>query len=250
MEEVVGALEEQQHELAALLDGLDESAWASPSACAGWSIGDVVLHLAQTNEMATGSARGDLAGVMARLTDGLRAATDVDDGAALMVEKERGAAVPELHARWRGSCEDLRTALLACDPSARLTWVAGELAARTLGTTRLAETWLHTHDSADGLHVQLVPGERLKHVARLAWRTIPYAFQRAGREPPGPVAFRLTSPSGAPWHHGDDDAPTRVSGDGVELCLVAGQRLAATDSSLVGEGPRADEVLDLIRTFA
>jgi uncharacterized protein (TIGR03084 family) len=229
---------------------LDDLEWAKPSACEGWSIGDVVLHLAQTNEMATGSARGDLAGVMARLTDGLRPATDVDDGAALMVDKERGASVPELHARWKASCEDLRAALLACDPSAQVTWVAGELAARTLGTTRLAETWLHTHDVADGLAVQLVPGERLQHVARLAWRTIPYAFQRAGREPPGPVAFRLTSPSGAPWHHGDDDDPTRITGDGVELCLVAGQRLAAADTGLVGEGRRADEVLHLVRTFA
>jgi uncharacterized protein (TIGR03084 family) len=250
VQEIVEALEEQQAELAGLLAGLDESAWAQPSACAGWSIADVVLHLAQTNEMATASALGDLAGVMARLTEGLRAATDVDDGADLMVAKERGAPAAEVRARWQGSCADLRAALLACDPSDRLQWVAGELAARTLGSTRLAETWLHTHDVADGLGVELVPGERLQHIARLAWRTIPYAFQRAGEEPPGPVAFRLESPGGAPWHYGDDNSPTRITGDGVELCLVAGQRLAAADTSLVGEGPAATAVLRLVRTFA
>jgi len=250
VEEIVSAIEEQQAELGGLLDGLDAAGWDLPSACAGWSISDVVLHLAQTNEMATGSARGDLASVMARMTEGLRAATDIDDGADLMVAKERGAAPSDVHERWKTSCDELRDALLACDPSDRLLWVAGELAARTLGSTRLAETWLHTHDVADGLGVELVPGERLQHVARLAWRTISYAFQRAGREPPGPVAFRLTSPSGSPWHHGDDDAPIRISGDGVELCLVAGQRLDADETGLVGEGPRADEVLHLVRTFA
>jgi uncharacterized protein (TIGR03084 family) len=210
----------------------------------------VVLHLAQTNELATASARGELPSAMVRLTEGLRPADDVDDGAALMVERERGGSPAAVQARWQASCRDLREALLACDPSDRLLWVAGELAARTLGSTRLAETWLHTHDVADGLGLELVPAERLQHVARLAWRTIPYAFQRAGRPVPGPVAFHLTSPSGAPWQFGEDGAPIRIRGDGVELCLVAGQRLAAHDSSLVGEGPRADEVLELVRTFA
>ena len=250
MEEIVSAVAEQQAELDALLAPLDEAAWAAPSACAGWSISDVVLHMAQTNELATASARGELPELMARLYDGLRAATDIDDGAALVVEKERGAPPVEVDRRWKASCEDLRDALLACDPSDRLTWVAGELAARTLGTTRLAETWLHTGDVADGLDVELVPTDRVHPVARLAWRTLPYAFQRAGRPAPPAVAFRLTAPSGAAWDFGDDDAPTRITGSGWELCLVAGQRRRAAETSLVGEGPRADEVLELVRTFA
>jgi uncharacterized protein (TIGR03084 family) len=250
MEEIVGSVTEQQAELDSLLAPLDDAGWAEPSACAGWSISDVVLHMAQTNEMATASARGQLPELMARMYEGVRPATDIDDGAALMVEKERGAPPAEVDARWKASCRDLRDALLACDPSDRLQWVAGELAARTLGTTRLAETWLHTLDVADGVGAELAPTDRVQPVARLAWRTIPYAFQRAGREAPGPVAFRLTAPSGAAWHYGDDDAPTRIAGSGYELCLVAGQRLRAEDTSLVGEGPRADEVLELVRTFA
>jgi uncharacterized protein (TIGR03084 family) len=248
--DIVAALGDQQGELDSLLAPLDDVAWGRPSACAGWSISDVVLHMAQTNEMATASARGELEALTTRLYEGLRAATDVDDGAALLVEKERGAPAAEVDERWKRSCRDLRDALLACEPSARLQWVVGELAARSLGSTRLAETWLHTLDVADGLGVELPPTDRIQPIARLAWRTIPYAFQRAGREPPGAVAFRLTAPSGAAWAFGDDDAPTRVTGRGYELCLVAGQRRSAADTSLVGEGPRADEVLELVRTFA
>jgi uncharacterized protein (TIGR03084 family) len=250
VEAIVGAVAEQQRELDSLLARLDHSGWETPSACPGWSVADVVLHMAQTNEMATASARGELPGWMANAYEGLRPATDIDDGAALMVDKERGAQPDELEARWRASCRDLNRALLACDPSARLQWVAGELAARTLGSTRLAETWLHTLDVSDGLGVDLEPTDRIQPIARLAWRTIPYAFQRAGRAAPGPVAFRLISPSGAAWDYGDDDAPTRVTGRGYELCLVAGQRRSAADTDLVGEGPRADEVLELVRTFA
>ena len=55
MDDVITALVEQQAELSGLLHGLDESEWERPSRCDGWSVADVVLHVAQTNEMAIGS---------------------------------------------------------------------------------------------------------------------------------------------------------------------------------------------------
>lgn len=251
MHEIVAAVGAQQAELAGLLADLDEAGWARPSACAGWSVADVVLHLAQTNEMAIGSAQGDLDGAMGRLTEGLATTDgDIDDGAALMVAHQRGAPTAELHERWLRSSTDLRAALLACGPGDRLRWVAGELAARTLGTTRLAETWIHTGDIAQGLGIELEPGERLWHIARLAWRTIPYAFQREGLEPPGPVAFRLTSPNGAPWNFGDDDAPTTIRGSGYDLCRVASRRVPVSATGLTATGPDRESVLALIRTWA
>jgi len=250
MREIVGLLQEQQDELDALVRNLDDAGWARPSACVGWDISDVLLHLAQTNEMATGSARGDFDAVLTRLLEGAPPASNVDDGAEMMVRSERGGSGTEVHARWRRSCTDLRAGLLGCDPSARLTWVAGQLAARTLATTRLAETWIHTGDIADGLGVELTPTDRLQPIARLAWRTLPYAFQRDGLAPPGPVAFHLVAPSGAEWRFGDDDAPTAITGSAHDLCRVAGQRAEAASTDLRGEGPDAAEVLRLVRTFA
>ena len=251
MEEIVAALAEQQDELAGLLTDLDDAGWASPSACEGWSVADVVLHLAQTNEMAIGSARGDLPGAMARLTEGVPAtAGDIDDGAALMVAAQRGEAPHTVHERWQRSCGELRAALLACAPAERLTWVAGELAARTLGTTRLAETWIHTGDVADGLGVALMPADRLWHIARLAWRTIPYAFDRAGEPQPGPVAFDLVAPSGAAWAFGEPSAPTVVRGPGHHLCRVASRRVTVAATELSWSGPDGESVLRLVRTWA
>ena len=75
-------------------------------------------------------------------------------------------------------------------------WVSGDLSARTLATTRLSECWIHTGDVAEALGVELEPPDRLWHIARLAWRTVPYAFARAGRDAPGPVAFELRGPNG------------------------------------------------------
>jgi uncharacterized protein (TIGR03084 family) len=129
--------------------------------------------------------------------------------------------------------------------------VAGELSVRTLVTTRLAETWIHTGDVADGLGVELQPTTRLEHIARLAWRTLPYAFARSGRELAGPVGFDLKGPNGDPWEFLPDEAPvTTIRGAGAELCLVAARRAEPGETSLTGDGPDADAVLELVRTYA
>jgi uncharacterized protein (TIGR03084 family) len=251
VDEVLAALADQQEELDDLLDGLDDRTWASPSGCEGWSIGDVVLHLAQSNEMAIGSAHGDLDGVLARLLGGVPPSDgDIDDGAALMVAAQRGARPGELRERWERSCSDLRAALGARSPADRVPWLMGDIAARTLATTRLAETWIHSGDVADGLGIALEPSDRLWHVARLAWRTIPYAFERAGEPPPGAVSFDLSAPSGERWSFGDSDAPTLVRGPGHDLCLVASRRVAPGDTALNADGPDAGAVLRLVRTWA
>ena len=100
-----------------------------------------------------------------------------------------------------------------------------------------------------------IPGQtthppRIKHIARLAWRTLPYAFARAGREMHGAVRFELDTSIGEVWAFGDDDAATILRGPVHELLEVAAQRADAADTSLTAEGPDAADVLALVRTFA
>jgi uncharacterized protein (TIGR03084 family) len=253
-ETTAAALAEQQEALTDLLVTLDAAEWAQPSRCEGWSVADVVLHLAQTNEMALASVEGRFTEEVERLTAGLGQAADVDEGAELMVARERGGPPAAVFDRWRTGAVALRRALDAVDPHTRVTWVAGELSARTLATTRLAETWIHGDDIGVPLGRPLPPADRLRHVAHLAWRTLPYAFARAGRTLSGPVAFVLRGPGGEAWEFGPeggtDQAPTVVRGDGVELCLVAARRADAADTGLVAEGPDGAAVLELVRTYA
>jgi uncharacterized protein (TIGR03084 family) len=137
------------------------------------------------------------------------------------------------------------------DLSVRVQWVAGQLSARTLATTRLAETWIHTGDIADALGVDLVPTDRLKLIARLAWRTLPYAFSSTGRTMSGQVELRLTGPTGELWEFTPDGpAATIISGSAMELCEVAARRLDPADTNLVAEGPDGENVLAVIRTYA
>src|SRR4051812_33699000 len=86
VEEIVTALSEQHAELAGILEGLDEADWQrlTPS-CEGWTVLDVVLHLAQTDEVAIESAQGLFGSEFASMfTDGASTA-NVDEAAEVMV---------------------------------------------------------------------------------------------------------------------------------------------------------------------
>lgn len=260
---VLEALSYQHFELADLLRRLSAEDWQRPTRCEGWNVSDVLLHLAQTDEMAIASLEDRIAGFMAeqlgqsdaRQSDGSPGAATVDDGAAMMVERERGLSPADLYERWCAASSRLDEMLPECDPRRRVTWVAGKLSVRTLAATRLAECWIHTGDIASAVRVVLEPDDRLRHIARLAWRTLPYAFAREGKQLAGAVAFKLHGPGGTKWEFEPEDSAgdepvTVVRGDGVELCLVAARRLDPSETGLTAEGADAGEVLKVVRTYA
>jgi uncharacterized protein (TIGR03084 family) len=249
MEDLLEDLGAQHAELWSLLDGLDLAGWSAASPCEGWDVADVVLHLHQTDELARASLRGDLG---SSIESFMRSGDDaVDAAAAASVAEARGRPGAERGAEWRASAAALRDLLAATDPSTRLQWVVGTLTARTLAATRLAECWIHTTDVASALGTSVAPTPRLRHIARLAWRTLPYAFERAGQDRRGPVAFDLVGPDGAAWQFGLEDQPgTVVRGSGADLCAVAGRRIDPAATDLVATGPDAAAVLALVRTYA
>src|SRR5690606_36392884 len=97
--------------------------------------------------------------------------------AGALVAKER-AEPRRSRDRYLASAAAQVDAFARCDPAARVLWVAGEVAARPLATTRLTETWIHTGDVAVALGGLPAPTDRLWHIARLVWRTLPYPFAR------------------------------------------------------------------------
>jgi uncharacterized protein (TIGR03084 family) len=251
VDQVVEDLAAQHEELREILVDLSAAEWRAPTRCEGWDVSDVVIHLAQTDEMAIGSAEGRYEEALGKLVDGVSMATSVDDAVAKMVANERGIAPAQLLARWSAAAAILVDVLDGMDLSQRVTWVTGELSARSMATTRLAETWIHSGDISEAVSRPLVPADRLQNIARLAWRTLPYAFSSAGKTMAGPIAFHLTSPSGENWNFDPDgEAVTVITGPGADLCAVASRRAVAADTNLVGEGPDAEDVLALVRTYA
>lgn len=253
MKAVMKALDDQHRELDTMLAALDEPDWdrAVPD-CPGWTVGDVVLHLAQTDELVMAGVTEGFTAAAERLTGQPRDHGTVDDLIARMVANERGAPAAETFARWRNASAAVRAMLADCDPRRPLPWVVADLPARTLATTRLAESWIHTRDTARAVGAEVATDDRIWHIARLAWRTIPYAFARAGTAPlRGPVAVSLAAPDGGTWEFGDPDAAvTTISGRALDFCLVAARRREPAAADLRADGPDAESVLALVRTYA
>lgn len=118
-----------------------------------------------------------------------------------------------------------------------------------MATTRLAEHWAHALDIAEPLGVDYPDTDRLRHIAWLAHRTLPYGFGLAGDQPQ-PIYCELEAPSGDTWTYGDPAAPSRITGSAAAFCRVGAQRLAPDESGLVADGPHAASALRVLRNYA
>ena len=242
--QIVDDLEAEQERLESLLSGLTDEQWASQSAAAGWSIADTVLHLAQTEE-----------GVVYTLSDEGRpdafdrgeAALDAAVDEAVRAQRDSADAIFE---RWRTARRAALDALRAADPDRRVPWAATPLRPAVLATTRLAEHWAHGLDIAGPLGLPFDDTDRLRHIAWLGHRTLPYAFQVEGLEPHD-VYCELSAPDGTTiWHYGPADADSTVRGPAGEFCRVGARRLTPDQTSLVTDGPHAQAALRVLRNYA
>jgi uncharacterized protein (TIGR03084 family) len=238
----------EQDRLEQILGELDVSAWESPSAAAGWSISDVVLHLAQTEELvvSTVAAGATTQPWVAAAIDDREALTD--DAAEEFVRAERGPGAVVFE-RWRRARRASVAALREADPDAKLQWADAPLKPATLATTRLAEHWAHGLDITEPLGIAFPDTARLWNIAWLGHRTLPYAFTLAGLEHHD-LYCELEGPDGEIWKFGPSDAGSRVTGSGGAFCRVGARRVAAEDSGLVADGPYAMAALRVLRNYA
>jgi uncharacterized protein (TIGR03084 family) len=241
--EIFDDLEAEQDRLEEILAGLHDKAWATGSGAEGWTVSDVVLHLAQTEEA-----------VVTTATDGgggdywARSAGTLDEVMDRRVRAER--AEPDIvFRRWRTARRAALAALRKADPQRPLPWAAAPLKPRALATTRLAEHWAHGLDITGPLGVPFPDTARLRHVAWLAHRSLPYAFALAGAEPQD-VYCELTGPDRSTWRYGPPDAGSTITGPAGAFCRVGAQRLAPEQSGLVATGPHGPAALRLLRNYA
>jgi uncharacterized protein (TIGR03084 family) len=234
----------EYEQLDAVLAALDPGAWARESMAAGWTIADVVLHLAQTEEYVVASTRGDQLRFLGE--SGL----SVDGLMDQVVAAERDVPAEQIFERWRAASRSALEGLRGCAPTDRLYWVVTPMSPAALATTRIAEHWAHALDVTEPLGIEYPDTNRLRHIAWLAHRTLPYAFKVAGEEPAGPIRCELTGPDGDLWVYGEPDAPSVISGSAGEFCRVGAQRLDVERSALRATGPYAAAALRVVRNYA
>lgn len=243
--EIFDSLEAEYDQLDGILAGLSAKEWSQPSAAAGWTNVDVLLHLAQSEEAVVSTLTGPAVGPAGPpMVQG----RSVDEAMGELVAAER-AGPDVVYPRWQAARVESVRALRLAAPSRVSAWVSAPLRPATLATTRLAEHWAHALDIAVPLSIPYPDTARLRHIAWLGHRTLPYAFRLAGMNPE-PIRVELTGPDGDVWQLGPADADSVISGSAGAFCRVGARRLAPDRSGLTATGPHAATALTLLRNFA
>ncbi|MFG2574631.1 TIGR03084 family metal-binding protein [Streptomyces sp. NPDC048481] len=244
---VLDDLRAESDELDRLVAELGAEQWRLPTPAPGWTVAHQIAHLAWTDHSSV-LAVTDQDAFAREVEKALSAPGDfVDNGA------EEGAAKPpaRLLGDWRAGRRALDEALRAAPAGARFPWYGPPMAAASMATARLMETWAHGLDVADALGAVVAPTDRLRHIVRLGVRTRDFAFGVHGLPTPfEEFRVELRAPSGESWTYGPEDATDRVTGPALDFCLLVTQRAHRADLALRAEGPDADRWLDVAQAFA
>jgi uncharacterized protein (TIGR03084 family) len=233
--------------LDAMLDGLSPAQWSLATPAPGWSVSDQVSHLAYFDGTTVESLvdpekfRSDAAALIAR-------GSDFSDRIAA---ENRGRPWAELLDWFRAGRAALVNAYRAVDPARRLPWYGPDMRPASSVSARLMETWAHGQDIADALGTEYAESSRLRHVADLGIRAMPFSYAVNGLpRPDEAISVELVAPGGETWTWGSVDAPNRVSGDAMDFCRVVTQRRHLDDTGLVVTGPVAQQWIRIAQAFA
>jgi len=236
-------------DLLPLLARLGEADWDTLTPADGWSIRDQVTHLAFFDDTSLLSIRDRAAFIAGR--EELRSLGDRFPD--VIVEQHRhlpGGYCLEWLASSRAA---LVRAYKEADPAVRLPWYGPDFSVAASITGRLMETWAHGQDIADCLGASRKPTGRLRHVADIGIRALPFCFSSRGLAvPQEPVYVELARPD-APaeaWTWGPADAVNRVTGDALDFCLVVTQRRNVADTRLTVAGDVATGWIAIAQAFA
>lgn len=189
---------------------------APVAACPGWTVTDLVRHLAQVHHWAAARARH--------------------------AEEEPLTVDADLAAHYAACAEELRRTLAGLDPDAPALTLNGEGPASFWHRRQVHETLVHLHD------LRAAAGERVDDVEPDLWAdtvdeavTVMYPRQvRLGRTPPVPSAVSLVATDAdQAWQLGEGEPVAVVAGPARDLALLLWSRIPDEDPALAVTGDRA-----------
>ncbi len=247
MRELADDLAAETTALRAMVAALDEEGWHERTPAPGWTIGDQVSHLAFFDDAAIQSVT-DPEGFAAEMERAVTVGELTPDDVAQRFRSLTGA---ELLAWFDTSRRRLIKVFGDLDPALRLPWFGLPMSAASSLTARIMETWAHGQDIADALGQVREATRRLRHIAHIGVRALPFSFAANGLEiPPEPVWVELTGADGDLWTWGPGHAANRVTGPALDFCLLVTQRRHRADTAVRAEGRIADQWLSIAQAFA
>ncbi|GAA0912708.1 TIGR03084 family metal-binding protein [Nonomuraea longicatena] len=240
--EVLGDLRDETADLQTILRPLTPEQWEAPTPAAGWAVRDQVGHLAWFDDAAVTAVLEP-----ETFTASIPHDRTVDDLAAAT----RHLPCDELLRWFTAARARSLDAFATLEDKDRVPWYGPAMSAVSFVTARLMETWAHGQDVADALGLAREPTPRLRHVAQIGVRALPYSFLVRGLPvPTDPVRVELVMPDGAAWAIGPDRVEDVVSGPMLDFCLLVTQRVHRDDTALTCAGETANAWLSIAQAFA
>ncbi len=230
-------LADEQASLDRLLTPLPAAEWVRCTPAPGWTIADQVGHLAVSERAAALALAGR--------------SDEVFGGRAKEPTGREGEPAALLDA-WRTARAATLAAFAPLDDRDRVVWGAGPMSAHSFAEARLMETWAHGLDCYAALDIAPVDTDRLRRIAGLGLRALPYAFSLTKDQPPGDIrniALDLRGPDGTQWWYGPSETVDVISGAAGEWCRVVTRRCRAEDTSLRARTPLAALALKVARAY-
>ncbi len=230
-----------------VLDGLHPGQWTLATPAAGWSVGDQVSHLAFFDDRTLQS----LMDPEQFRRDAVALRAGADDLSDRIAAEYRGRPGAQTHDWFRSARAALVEGYRTIDPRRRVPWFGPDMTPASSVTARLMETWAHGQDIVDALGAERAATGRLRHVADLGIRAMPYSYTINDLSPPTEaITVELTAPDGGFWRWGPANAVNLVSGDALDFCFVVTQRRHFEDTGLVVIGPVAHQWISIAQAFA
>lgn len=260
MREILSDLVAEEQQLDQFLQGLSTREWKWETPAAGWTIQDQVSHLAYVENFA--------AEVIAEGKPRIKAEkiTDLDSWNARGPAEGQGQRHQEVIEWWRHGRADVVDALSRMLATDRIEWLCGDMSAKSFATMRLMETWAHGLDIKVAVLNRITPipeddleedqedpladTPRLRHIAWLGQKMLPFSFKEAGTKfPKQGIRVELMGPKYAAWRFGPEDTDQVIRGMAGDWCRVVVQRQDASSTGLKAVGASAELALEIARAY-
>lgn len=265
MREILSDLVAEQQQLDQFLQTLRDRQWPTPTPAKGWTIQDTVSHLAHVESFAAEVLEQGADRVAREDVD----VANLDEWTARGVEQGRGRRHQEIIEWWRFGRADVVEALSRMVATDRVPWIYGDMSARSFATIRLMETWAHGLDIKAAILGRMTPLDeppedvdpeewddpladttRLRHIAMLGQKTLPFAFEQAGEAyPESGIRVEVMGPLYAAWRFGPEDTDQVIKGKAGDWCRLVVQRVDLGDTGLKAVGDDAERALTIARAY-
>ena len=242
MRDILSALVAEQQFLDQSLQRIPIKVWDLKTPNKPWTVRDTIAHLADFEELGADAINGG-----ERVKE-WQSAADLEASKKKAIKKGRGMRPQDVIEWWRAGRAKVVEPLSHMSGDDRISWIAGDMSARTFATFRLMETWMHGLDIYATLGIEVEDTPRIRHICWLGWKTLPYAFKEAGEEYE-PVRVEVIGPGYSKWIYGPEDTDQLIKGSASDWARIVVRRAKPKDTRLKVTGEHSERAMQVARAY-